>query len=91
MSELDGFMNGDPTVRAEFLSRITKGSTPAFKQTYAGDPKRMQALKATLPNISTALKVSHANDLFNPYAMGLNVRQMRTDLLDIEMGLCGGG
>ena len=97
MKGLDGLMSLDPHVRGEFLEKIMEGVEPAFTQTQPGDPEKMRALKATLPNISTVLKIGEFDDLYNPNPKVIvtlsrrSIQELREILLDLEMSLCGGG
>lgn len=97
-NELDGLMSLPSELRAEFVGRVMVGVKPAYTITVPGDPARMQKLKETLPNISTAHKISDLReDLYdgNPKVTRTMSRAMaklmRNDLFDIEMSLCGGG
>ncbi len=77
----------------ELYDKVGANAKPAYKITQPGDPKRQARLKATLPNISTALKVTEMKDLHEvrlilSRSAAVN---MRNELLDLEMSLCGGG
>ncbi len=77
----------------EFYMKVGSNPKPAFKVTQPGDPIRQARLKATLPNIYTASKVTELSELHD-IRMILSRSasyDLRDELLDLEMTLCGGG
>ena len=90
---LDGLMSLAPADRAEFLEKVTEGDQPRFKVTQPGDPTRMRNLKAVLPNIATAHKVTDLVDLHDVRMILTRSEsyEMRDHLLMVEMDLSGGG
>ena len=90
---LDGLMSLEPEIRGDFLEKVMEGVTPNYKVTQPGDPTRMRELKATLPNIATAHKVTELSELHDIRLILTRSAsyEMRNELLDLEMTLCGGG
>lgn len=90
---LDGLMSLPLEERTSFLEKVTAGASEAFRITQPGDPERMKELKATLPNIATAHKITGLSELHDVRMILTRSEsyEMRAILLTLEMDLCGGG
>jgi hypothetical protein len=77
----------------ELYDKVGANAKPAFTVTQPGDPARQAELKATLPNIYTATKVTEMRELHEIKLILSRsaTYDLRDELLDLEMSLCGGG